>query len=136
MKKLFITFIAIAMSVFAMSAQESNRDSNGNLMFGPYETNSFFSNWFVELNGGVNVPFDNILKTFNGGLDYDFGGLAIDVNLGKWVDPVYGFRFGWHGLTSGNLLNKIEFSNSFNRENVVNYVHGDFMVNFSNLVAG
>lgn len=136
MKKLFITFIAIAMSVFAMSAQESNRDSNGNLMFGPYETNSFFSNWFVEVNGGVNVPFDNLLKTFNGGIDYDFGGLAVDVNLGKWIDPVYGFRLGWHGLTTGNLVNNVEFSNSFNRENIVNYVHGDFVVNFSNLVAG
>jgi len=135
MKKVFI-FVMTLFIACASFAQESNRDANGKIQYGPYETNSFLSNWFVEVGGGVNVPVDGVTKTFNGGLTYDFGGLSVNANIGKWIDPCYGVRLGWQGLTTGNLDNKISFKESFDGTHSFNYIHGDFMLNFSNLVAG
>ena len=135
MKKLITIFMALAVSVMAF-AQEGNRDDSGKFVYGPYETNRFVDNWFVEVGGGINVPVDNLLQIFNGGLTYDFGGLAVGANIGKWIDPVYGFRLGWQGFTNGNLDNHTTFQGSFDGNNYFNYVHGDFMVNVSNLFAG
>lgn len=120
MKKIIVIFSAllISMNIFAQDAK-----------FGPYETNSFFSNWFVEAGAGVNVPFD-------AGFTFDFGGLAVYGNVGKWIDPRYGVRVGWHGLTTGNLDEPVSFRDSFVDGPYLNYVHGDFLLNFSNLVAG
>lgn len=135
MKKLITILMALAVSVMAF-AQEGNRDANGNFVYGPYETNRFVDNWFVEVGAGINVPVDNPLQIFKGGMTYDFGGLAINANVGKWIDPVYGVRLGWQGFTSGNLDNRTTFQGSFDGEHFFNYVHGDFMVNVSNLFAG
>lgn len=135
MKKLITILMALAVSVMAF-AQEGNRDANGNFVYGPYETNRFVDNWFVEVGAGINVPVDNLLQIFKGGMTYDFGGLAINANVGKWIDPVYGVRLGWQGFTSGNLDNHTTFQGSFDGEHFFNYVHGDFMVNVSNLFAG
>ena len=136
MKKLITIFIALAMSMMAF-AQETNRDANGNFVYGPYETNRFIDNWFVEIGGGVSMPVDNFLQIFKGGLTYDFGGLTVNANIGKWLDPVYGVRLGWQGLTTGNIDNRVNgIGGSFDGNHYFNYVHGDFMVNVSNLFAG
>lgn len=128
MKKLIFIFMSLAIAVSAI-AQETNRDANGKIQYGPYETNRFVDNWFVEVGAGVQAPFDDF-KTYN------FGGLVVNANVGKWIDPVWGFRLGWQGLTTGNLNNKVTFKDSFDGNHAFNYVHGDFMFNFSNLVAG
>ena len=136
MKKFVTLMMALVMSVMAF-AQEGNRDGDGNFVYGPYETNRFIDNWFVEVGGGVNMPVDNFLQIFKGGLTYDFGGLTINANLGKWLDPVYGVRFGLQGLTTGNVDNCVNsIGGSFDGNHYFNYVHGDFMVNVSNLFAG
>ena len=136
MKKFVTLMMALVMSVMAF-AQEGNRDGDGNFVYGPYETNRFIDNWFVEVGGGVNMPVDNFLQIFKGGLTYDFGGLTINANLGKWLDPVYGVRLGWQGLTTGNVDNCVNsIGGSFDGNHYFNYVHGDFMVNVSNLFAG
>lgn len=135
MKKILMIFMALTVAVAAM-AQESNRTKDGAVQFGPYETNRFVDNWFVEVGAGVQGPVDNFTQIFKGGLTWDFGGLAVNANVGKWIDPVWGFRLGWQGLTTGNLDNKITFKESFNSNHSYNYVHGDFLLNFSNLVAG
>ena len=136
MKKFVTLMMALVMSVIAF-AQEENRDGNGNFVYGPYETNRFIDNWFVEVGGGVNMPVDNFRQIFKGGLTYDFGGLTINANLGKWLDPVYGVRLGWQGLTTGNIDNRVNgIGGSFDGNHYFNYVHGDFMVNVSNLFAG
>lgn len=121
MKKFIMIFSAIVISFMAHAQSESK--------FGPYETNPFSSNWFVEAGAGVNMPFDNWFK------DYDFGGLATYGSVGKWFVPCYGVRVGWLGLTTGNLDEPTTFKNSFN-DNYFNYVHGDFIVNVSNLFGG
>ena len=136
MKKFVTLMMALVMSVIAF-AQEGNRDGNGNFVYGPYETNRFIDNWFVEVGGGVNMPVDNFRQIYKGGLTYDFGGLTVNANLGKWLDPVYGVRLGWQGLTTGNIDNRVNgIGGSFDGNHYFNYVHGDFMVNLSNLFAG
>ncbi len=136
MKKFVTLMMALVMSVIAF-AQEGNRDGNGNFVYGPYETNRFIDNWFVEVGGGVNMPVDNFRQIYKGGLTYDFGGLTVNANLGKWLDPVYGVRLGWQGLTTGNIDNRVNgIGGSFDGNHYFNYVHGDFMVNVSNLFAG
>ena len=49
--------MAVAMTVSpAMNAQENgNRDENGKVVRGPYETNRFGDNWFIGVAGGVNL---------------------------------------------------------------------------------
>lgn len=136
MKKFVTLMMTLVMSVMAF-AQEGNRDGNGNFVYGPYETNRFIDNWFVEVGGGVNMPVDNFRQIYKGGLTYDFGGLTVNANLGKWFDPVYGVRLGWQGLTTGNIDNRVNgIGGSFDGNHYFNYVHGDFMVNVSNLFAG
>lgn len=137
MKKFITLMIALVVSVMAF-AQEGNRDANDNFVYGPYETNRFVDNWFVDAGVGVNMLFDNVSLIFKGGLTHDFGGVVANVALGKWFDPVYGVRLGWQGVTVGNLDNHIanNLINSFDGDHFFNYVHGDFMVNVSNLFAG
>ena len=149
MKKIFSVMVALLMAT-AIFAQESNRDVNGKIQYGSYETNSFFSNWFVVVGGGVNVPVDAFTNTFRkeGKVEADFGGLALYGNVGKWFDPCFGARIGWQGITSGRLggydaetgtyLNHVDkFVWWPNEDNTAfHYVHGDFMVNASNLFAG
>ena len=78
---------------FTASAQENgNRDENGNIVRGSYETNGFWDNWFIGLGAGANtVAGENV--NFK-----PFGGLAVDVNLGKWFTPTVGARIGYKGL--------------------------------------
>ncbi|MCS3023955.1 hypothetical protein NXW75_08645 [Bacteroides xylanisolvens] len=44
MKKKIITVALVLSSVCAMAQQKENRDTDGNILRGPYETNSFWSN--------------------------------------------------------------------------------------------
>lgn len=135
MKKFIVIAAALLISA-ASFAQETNRDANGNLQFGGYETNKFWDNWFIQIGGGVNVALDNMSDIFKkDGLKKDFGGLAIDVEAGKWIDPCFGFRFGWKGISTGNF-NKPVNGFTVGADNKFHYVHGDFMVNVSNLFAG
>ena len=40
----------------AVNAQENgNRDENGKIVRGPYETNQFGDNWFIGVGGGINI---------------------------------------------------------------------------------
>lgn len=86
--------MAVAMTVSpAMNAQENgNRDENGKIVRGPYETNRFGDNWFIGVAGGVNL-------FLNEGYEPAFGP-SIDANFGKWFTPSVGMRMGYQGLSS------------------------------------
>jgi len=101
-------------------AQETNRDENGKIKYGAYETNKFFDNWFVGVGGGVNIPVDGLRS----GADVELGkaALAVDAYLGKWIDPCFGIRAGWQGVNS----------KTDDVENDFSYIHGDFLWNVSN----
>ena len=62
MKKKIITVALVLSSVCAMAQQKENRDTDGNILRGSYETNSFWSNWYIGVGGGINIyegEFDN-----------------------------------------------------------------------------
>ena len=111
---------------FNASAQENNnRDADGNVVRGAYETNGLWDNWFLDLGLGFNTVYDSGFK--------GHAGIATEINVGKWITPVSGLRLGWHGLS--NEPNGAWDGTS--REHVAfNYLHGDYMLNASNLFSG
>ena len=117
--------IATLLSVsFSASAQENNnRDENGNIVRGAYETNKFGDNWFIGLGAGYNAglySIDNLAGK---------GGLATVVNLGKWFTPSVGARIGWRGLTNAAL--DLDFGTYKQNSALI-----DLMWNISNAFSG
>ncbi|MBQ5943256.1 MAG: OmpA family protein [Bacteroidales bacterium] len=109
---------------FSASAQENNnRDENGNIVRGSYETNRFGDNWFIGLGAGYNAglySIDNLAGK---------GGLATTVNLGKWFTPSVGARIGWRGLTNAAL--DLDFGTYKQNSALI-----DLMWNISNAFSG
>ena len=103
---------SLLFSVSGFAQENANRDANGNVVRGPYETNAFGDNWFV----GGGIGLNSGINTGNHGtIDWIIApGLALDVNVGKWLTPEYGLRVNYHGLTNQstfkpfNLFNKWE----------------------------
>lgn len=88
---------AILMSVSAFAQENGNRDENGKIVRGSYETAGFWDNWFVGAGIGTNGSYDSQVKTKL------FGGFGADVFAGKWITPCVGAEVKYHGLR-----NKIE----------------------------
>ena len=84
-----------SVSVFAQ--ENANRDANGNVVRGPYETNALGDNLFVGGGIGLNDGFNS----GNAGTIWWFTkpGLGLDLYVGKWLTPEYGLRVDYHGLT-------------------------------------
>ena len=130
--------VAVAMTASpALNAQENgNRDENGKVVRGPYETNRFGDNWFIGAGGGVNI-------FLNEGYEPAIGP-SIDVNVGKWFTPSVGMRVGYQGISSkvwadaASVLgpqrdaDKGKFAQKFGYM----YTHGDFLWNMSNAFGG
>ena len=121
----FLAALAAASLFFSVSgfAQENaNRDANGNVVRGPYETNALGDNLFVGGGIGINsgwnfgnqgtVPF--ITKP----------GLGLELYAGKWLTPEWGARLVYHGLNT-------EFMRKFSH-----YTGLDWMADISSLVDG
>lgn len=135
MKKKFIAVALILSSVCAMAQQKENRDESGQRLRGPYETNSFWSNWYIGVGGGINIyegEYDN--KTSVGNRIAP----ALDVSLGKWITPSYGIRLQYAGLKAKGLTGesgmyaKGIYSGYYKEEFNVSNLHADFMWNWSN----
>ena len=120
-----MTAVALTVSP-ALNAQEnSNRDSDGKIIRGPYETNRFGDNWFIGIAGGVNTFWNegtdaNALKI----------GPSVDGNFGKWFTPAVGMRLGYQGIKMNVDLN--ETLQKFGYM----YFHGDFLWNASDAIGG
>jgi outer membrane protein OmpA-like peptidoglycan-associated protein len=144
MKRLYLilgaaALVAVSLTVSpTLNAQENgNRDENGKVVRGPYETNRFGDNWFIGAGGGVNM-------LWNEGYDKFKISPSIDANLGKWFTPAVGMRIGYQGFysqiwsdtqsllgptldtDSGQYLQKFGYM----------YIHGDFLWNMSNAFGG
>ena len=134
--KIFFGALAAASLLFSVNvyAQENaNRDENGKIVRGPYETNKAFDNTFIAIGGGINtvLPFETKPFSKLGNI-----GLATDLNVGKWFTPAIGMRLGWHGLWNNA---KIDFNAPAvaNGKNFgFNYIHADALWNISNTIAG
>ena len=135
MKKKIIAVALILSSVCAMAQQKENRDESGQRLRGPYETNSFWSNWYIGVGGGINIyegEYDN--KTSVGNRIVP----ALDVSLGKWITPSYGVRLQYSGLKAKGLTGedgmyaKTAHRGYYKEEFNVSNLHADFMWNWSN----
>ncbi|MBQ3121958.1 MAG: OmpA family protein [Bacteroidaceae bacterium] len=88
-------------------------------------TNSFWSNWFLSVNGGYQLF--NGVKT-NGESMFDHGTPAISAYVGKWHTPGFGWRVAYNGFQV-KPLEDADKSSFYN-------VHADAMFNLSNLFFG
>ncbi len=134
--KIFAGVLAAASLLsFSMSAnaqENGNRDENGKVVRGAYETNRGADNWFIGLGAGANT-FGNRYS------DFGFGGIAVDGFVGKWFTPSVGARIGYKGLQNNLNLNGGEStSESLNVDDnfYQHYIHSDFMWNISNALGG
>ena len=130
--------IAVTMTVSpGLNAQENgNRDLEGRIVRGPYETNRFGDNWFIGVGGGINVFLNEGYKVKIGP--------SVDGNFGKWFTPAVGMRVGYQGFLSqvwspqpgilGSTLN--EDNDSYLQKIGYMYVHGDFLWNASDAIGG
>ncbi|MCQ2116372.1 MAG: OmpA family protein, partial [Bacteroidales bacterium] len=107
---------------------------------GPYLANSFGSNWFIDFGAGLNI-FTNKANNASGGYRE-----ALFFDFGKWVNPEFGARLGYHGFRgSENISDMVHsvsgtFTNELAEKEYANfnfaYVHADAMWNFSHTVWG
>lgn len=115
---------------FSASAQENNnRDENGKIVRGSYESNKFWDNWFLGIGGGVNAVVGDHAKN-------KIGGLAVDVNVGKWFTPTLGLRVGYKGIK-----NSFELKNGFvsplnDKKFNQHFIHADVMWNMLESIDG
>ena len=121
----------------AINAQENgNRDENGKIVRGPYETNRFGDNWFVGVGGGINL-------FLNEGYDVRISP-SIDANFGKWFTPSVGMRVGYQGFQSGTWSDNASVlgptrdadKGMYLEKFGYMYIHGDFLWNISNAFSG
>ena len=143
MKRLKFLFGAAALSAVALTAspalnaqENGNRDMDGKIVRGPYETNRFGDNWFIGVGGGINI-------FLNEGYDIRISP-SIDANFGKWFTPSVGMRVGYQGFTSGAWSNEPGIlgstldtdKNQYLQKFGYMYIHGDFLWNISNAFSG
>ncbi len=141
MKKLVLILALAAISVSAMAQDKSNRDANGAVVRGPYETNRAFDNWYIGVAGGVN------LFSGDGNVDESWGNRlapALDAYVGKWFTPSVGARLEYSGLKGLSYASNASapmassemkyggYKRNFNYLNL----HADFMWNISNALGG
>lgn len=102
-------------------------------------TNGFWSNWFISAGGGGQVYFGD------GDARGDFGDRiapALDVAVGKWFTPGLGVRLQYSGLKAKGFgvtrgAHATGLSNgSYEQEWNMGNLHGDVMLNLSNLFCG
>ena len=95
---------SLLFSVNAFAQENANRDENGKIVRGAYETNRAFDNTWIGLAAGWNAGL-NLQNTSGIPFAQGIGGLAVDVSLGKWWTPFIGGRINWLGLANNVLGN-------------------------------
>ena len=122
---------SLLFSVNAFAQENNNRDENGNVVRGAYETNKAFDNTFIGIGAGVNSVVTISKSPAIGNL-----GIAADLNFGKWWTPAVGMRVGYHGLfdaaKKGFTSQKIGAGDTFG----FHYGHADLLWNISNSIGG
>ena len=120
MKKLLIALVVAGMSVNAMAQTEEYPVRKHSV-----ETNSFWSNWFVSLGGGVQVmPFD---RGENGVDLFETLTPNFSVSLGKWFTPGLGLRLQSHFPF---------YKNELGEQNKAYALYGEAMFNLTNMFCG
>lgn len=129
--RIVMSALAVMAGVLAVSpaadAQENgNRDENGKVVRGAYETNKFGDNWFIGAGAGVNSWLGNGASPK--------AGVAVDAFVGKWITPTVGVRMGWKGLKDG--VSAKDGHTIADEKFSYNSAHVDLLWNLSNLFSG
>ncbi len=120
-----------------------NRDDDGKPIRGAYLTNPWYSNWSVNISGGVQTLVSGT-KEHNTGMDFGTARPtpSIEIDIAKWFTPVIGVRFGYQGIKLEENFQAFNF-NHYPVQHVdgVNYyfltnLHMDVMWNFVNTIWG
>ena len=119
---------SLLFSVNATAQENNNRDENGKVVRGAYETNKAFDNTFIGVAAGINSVIPSIKDAKNWGN----AGLATELSFGKWFTPAIGGRAGWQGLWDNAKINMNGINGNFG----FHYFHGDVMWNISNSIGG
>lgn len=129
MKKILsILAMSSILCASAFAQENGNRDAEGNIVRGPYSSNRFCDNTWVEIQGGVNLMGAKHMG-HGQGIKSIVPGVALDVNLGKWFNPNFGAKIGWQGLGTA-------YNPGVKENNKFNYFNAAFMVNVSNWFSG
>ena len=128
--------VALTASPVAFAQENGNRDENGKVVRGPYETNRFGDNWFIGASGGVNFFMNEGYKTKVGP--------SLDVSVGKWFTPTIGMRVGYSGLSANSWSDTPSVLGSvfdtgedmYLQKFGYMYIHGDFLWNMTNAIGG
>ncbi|MGN0188695.1 MAG: OmpA family protein [Candidatus Cryptobacteroides sp.] len=122
----------LAVSSVVSAQEKSNKDAEGRTVRGPYETNSFGSNWFIGVAGGINtvgtfkLPSNMSNKAGVGG--------AVELTVGKWVTPCVGLRLGYQGIGLNGKLTTSGVTENYKKP--YHYAHADVLWNVSNAIGG
>ena len=123
---------SLLFSVSAYAQENNNRDENGDVVRGAYETNKAFDNFYISVAGGINatLAIEGTPSTW-GNI-----GLATEVNVGKWFTPSIGVRAGWQGLwnEAKGGLNRLDIEAG--KPYGYNFIHADFVWNMLNTFCG
>ncbi|MBR1871673.1 MAG: OmpA family protein [Bacteroidales bacterium] len=123
---------------FNASAQENgNRDENGKIVRGPYETNGFWDNWFIGIGGGLETSWAYKMTQFS---INPAGGWFGEIQVGKWITPSFGVRLKNEvGVNSVKAYNGSTTATAFYGDGTTYwnpYLHFDAMWNISNAFSG
>ncbi|MBR7134775.1 MAG: OmpA family protein [Bacteroidaceae bacterium] len=132
MKK-FMMSLVVASIAMVSYAQETVSEVVVPTVKNSVATNSFGSNWFVGVNGGVS--FYQGVHT-NGETPFDHMKPALSVYVGKWHTPGFGWRVKMEGLQV-KPYDGVYFDGQtgFGVKDLYNF-HFDAMFNLSNLIYG
>ncbi|MDR0892083.1 MAG: hypothetical protein LBN24_05665 [Mediterranea sp.] len=138
---LWLAALLVSSTYLLAQRQPENRDLQGFILYGPYQTNGFLDNWFVGIGVGANVyEGEHNNKASLGNRIAP----SLDVTVGKWFTPCYGARLQYNGLSSRGLTlpgmpyaKPGKYSGSYAKQkfNVMN-LHTDFLWNLSNAFWG
>ena len=124
-------FAALLLAGVSAFAQEASEGVTGKGPTDSFISNSFKDNWFIGGAAGLNLTVDNLKAVFDkdANTHMTFGtGLGLELNFGKWLDPMWGIRGGFSGIT-----NKHDKGSNFY---YLQWVHGDVMWNITNQIWG
>ncbi|MDR2123209.1 MAG: OmpA family protein [Flavobacteriaceae bacterium] len=128
MKKIVLVF-SLALASLSLSSQENAPKER-------YKTNGLWANWFASLGGGASFYWGDKQRDQADFLDRQTWGATVSV--GKWFTPLVGGRLTFQGGQKHTFSVGEAASNPGHKMATGHYltVHGDALLNFSNLVAG
>ena len=120
--------ISLAIAGFAMISSVNAQETNEIVVptkKNSVVTNRFGNNWFIGVNGGVNLYNGVVTK---GESPFEHLSPALNVYVGKWHSPGFGWRVAYQGLN-------VQPYKDYDHTTFMNF-HADMLFNLSNMICG